>query len=145
MTHGHSVPASSPELLVAPQGERLQVLIVDGDAWPADALAWSLRSSGHQVQVVPDELRAAHRCGPDVVLLRGELPAESRRAIEQLTEQVGVKRPFVIRLEGEAPPREDRTSSEPGIDLHLRRPLYVSLSRRVLWRFQAVLSTDGRV
>lgn len=148
MMHRFFVTDPSPELVPAPQGDGLRVLIVDGDAASATELSDALLGPGHQVVIASEgrsALRATYLQPPDVVLLGSELPAESRLAIERLTEQEASKRPFVIRLNRETATRNQDRSEEPGIDLHLTWPLNVSMLRSVLRRFQAVLMPERSI
>ena len=106
----------------------ISILVVDGSADAAEALALVLRSNGYRVTVATsgeDALRAAEAAAPDVALLDCRLPDmdgwDVARRLRDLTAKK--KPPLFVTITGCNREADRRRSAEAGIDLHLLKPV----------------------
>jgi CheY-like chemotaxis protein len=116
----------------------VRLLLVEDDRDSADSLSSLLEMWGFAPKVALDgqaALLAAHQDQPDVVLLDLALPVIDGWAVaKQLANAPLPKRPFVIAISGYA----GDAAKEPGIDMHLLKPVEPGKLLRILERFEAV-------
>jgi CheY-like chemotaxis protein len=140
---------SPGNLLGIKAGERigLRILIVEDEPDTADTMAILLCLWGHRAQIAldgPSALHAALLRPPDVVLLDLGLPGmDGWQVAEQLSDQAGRERPFLIAITGYGQQADHRRSREAGIDLHLLKPVEPDFLQRVLERLQIRLRSNG--
>jgi DNA-binding response OmpR family regulator len=127
----------------------LRLLVVEDDPDTADALAFLLRTHGHEVQVALDAasaVLAADAEPVDVVLLDIGLPgADGYEVARQLREgqtsqSNGHKvRPVIIAVTGRGEEAERLRAYEAGMDLYLIKPVQPEELERILDRLQGFI------
>jgi CheY-like chemotaxis protein len=127
-----------------PHRSGLRVLLAEGDAANAECFALLLQIDGHHVQVArtgPAALHLAQADPPDVLLLEIRLPGmDGWEVVRRLQDKPTGKRPFCIALTSCTTQADRRRSEEAGIDLHLAKPVAPGYLRKVMRRFQAIIS-----
>jgi CheY-like chemotaxis protein len=116
----------------------VRILLVEDDRDSAESLSSLLHMWGFAPNVALDghaALLAAHQDQPDVVLLDLGLPViDGWTVAKQLADARLSKRPFVIAISGYA----GNATQEPGIDVHLLKPVEPEKLLKILERFEAV-------
>src|SRR4051812_12682975 len=116
----------------------VQILLVEDDQDCAESLSGLLQMWGFAPKVVLDgqaALAAAYEEQPDVVLLDLGLPAiDGWTVAKKLAEAPLRKRPFVIAISG----YPGDAAKEPGIYVHLLKPVEPGKLLGILERFEAV-------
>jgi CheY-like chemotaxis protein len=128
----------------------LRILVVEDDLDSAESLALLLRMFGHEVRIATDgsaALREARANPPDVALLDIGLPGMDGYGLAQRLTELGAqgekttrRRPLLVAVTGFGQEEDRRRSREAGIDLHMIKPVDPDQLRRLLQRFQTVLS-----
>jgi CheY-like chemotaxis protein len=116
----------------------MKILLVEDDRDSAESLSSLLQMWGFAPNVALDgqaALVAARQAQPDVVLLDLALPViDGWTVAKQLADAPLPKRPFVIAISGYA----GDAAKEPGIDVHLLKPVDPVRLLGILERFEAV-------
>lgn len=115
-----------------------RVLVVDDNEDAADALAQSLRLSGHEVEVAYNGMCALARvrsCRPDIVLCDLGLPELSGFDFARAMRREHADRVRLVAISGYARPEDIRRSLEAGFDAHLAKPAQSHDIERLFVRF----------
>jgi DNA-binding response OmpR family regulator len=103
------------------------ILVVDGDQYAAQTMAYLLELQGHAVTVAYDgvaALQAAERRSPDVVLLDIGLPKlDGWQVAKALRSRPGAKQPLIIAMTRYNDTEARIRSYAAGIDLYLLKPV----------------------
>jgi CheY-like chemotaxis protein len=122
----------------------LNVLVVEDDADAGHTYDALLSLFGHRVRVAPDgptALGLAADVAPDVVLIDHGLPGmDDCELAKRLRQQSSDRRPLMVAITGSGDVEDRRRSRAAGIDLHLTKPVDPESLRRLLRRFEQVIS-----
>jgi CheY-like chemotaxis protein len=128
-------------------GSSLRVLVAEDNEDTATSLSILLRLYGYDVERAadgPSALRAVQARPPDVILLDVALPKISGwQVARQIHERCLWKRPLIIAITGYGMDADRLRSQQAGIDLHFVKPVDPEQLRRVLDRFQSVVSVPA--
>jgi CheY-like chemotaxis protein len=122
--------------LLAGEGPRRRVLVVDDNVDAAESMAALLSLLGHEIQTAHDgeqAVEAARVFEPDLILMDIGMPRvdglEATRRIRKLSLS---KRPIIAALTGWGQEADRKGSAEAGIDRHLVKPVDLEAVRQLL-------------
>jgi CheY-like chemotaxis protein len=125
----------------------LRVLVVEDNEDAATSLGMLLRLYGYEVELAsdgPSACQAILASLPDVVLLDIGLPKmDGWEVAKRIREQSVWKRPLLVAMSGYGTEADRLRSQEAGIDLHLLKPVDPEELRKLLSRFQSVVSAPA--
>ena len=124
-------PHSEPKL-----SRRRRILVVDDLADAAQSLTELLGLWGHEVMMAFNGAQAveiARRFQPDLVLLDIGLPGEDGYEVaRRLRQEVGLKDALLIAVTGYSRDENQQRSKEAGFNLHLTKPVDLSVLQGIL-------------
>jgi CheY-like chemotaxis protein len=130
--------------MVANTNHKLRVLIVEDDVDCATTTATLIQLAGHEVKVAPDGATALGTIGnwtPDVALVDLGLPDMNGCEVAQkLSRPASGKRPLLVAITGYGPDSSQWREAEAGFDLHLVKPADPIFLRKLLLRFESLLT-----
>jgi two-component system, chemotaxis family, CheB/CheR fusion protein len=80
---------------------------------------------------------------PRGAFLRGRNEQDDNAVAEQIREQCGWKRPLLVAVTGYGMEADRLRSEKAGIDLHLVKPVEPEELKKLLSRFQAIVSVPA--
>jgi len=132
-------------MLATIEPARLRVLVVDDDFDTVDSMASLLRLTGYEVETASSGAQAIATVAtfrPDVTMLDLAMPGmdgyETARQIQRL---VVPRPPVLIAVTGYGDTQSKRRSAEAGFDLHLLKPVEIS----VLQEMRLLVGEKGRL
>lgn len=131
-------------VLAVPRLHGLNVALVVPQEAFAETVAASLREGGHTVRVITDTgdaLRDARVPQADVVILSVSYTDAGNFAVaQQLRDQAGWRKPFLVAIALNPDPRLHDQARELGVHLYLEKPVNLDRLRGVLVRFHHLLA-----
>lgn len=126
---------------------RLRVLIVDDDADCATGLAEAVEDLGAEAKIClrgEDALAATRTFRPEMILLDLEMPGLSgfdiASAIRTLTSLNAIK---LIAISGHNDADAKRGTAKAGFDLHLAKPIRLSVLEDIVELTRAMIQSNG--
>lgn len=131
-------PAMEQASATAPTPGRRRILVVDDNVDAAETLAMVLESSEHEIRTAHaggEALSTARIFDPDFVFLDIGLPDMDGYAVaRQIRADPRLRRAVLIALTGWGSEDDRRRSAEAGFDVHLTKPVEITLLEGVLSR-----------